>query len=147
MDWKKFEIKKLNTPTEVVLDVISGFSEATNNLLKLTLVKKSEVELLNSKYSANFSDDLVLHSQFMRAYKYIVFELFYNVQLYPCALKIEYGIKAELNISDSLVQIENEENLRHTLELIFKTSKFTEIVSGLMKIASLEKTEDDDLPF
>ncbi|MCM0667817.1 hypothetical protein [Flavobacterium tyrosinilyticum] len=147
MDWKKFTIEKIKTPNEIIGETLEGFNEATNNLLNLSLFEKSEIELLRQKNGSSFQYDLVLHTKYMRSYKFVVFELFFDVTLYPCALKIEKGIAKNLDLTQNYIISENESQLRTSLELIFNTEKFNEIVSGLMKLSSLSKEEDDKIPF
>lgn len=147
MDWKKFNIDTIKTPSETIEDFLEGFPNATNGLLKLTLIEKSDIERLRKKYLANFQYDLILHSQFMRNYKFEVFELLYDVTLYPCYIVLEKGISKELSLSSNEILLNNEEDFKGALEGIFSSKRFEEIVSGLMRISNISKKEDDDLPF
>jgi hypothetical protein len=147
MEWKKFNIDKIKTPYEVVSKSLEGFNDATNKLLNISLFEKSEIELIRQKNGSSFQYDLVLHTKFMRSYKFVVFEIFFDVTLYPCALKIEKTIAKELNLNQDYIFADNENELNKALVLIFEAEKFNEIVSGLMRISSLSKSEDEDLPF
>ena len=148
MEWKKFNTDSVKTPSEVIEDILEGFTNATNGLLKLSLFEKSDVERLRKKYSTNFQYDLILHSQFMRNYKFDVLELLFDVSLYPCGLVLEKGIAKELEVtSNDTVILENVDDLKTVLESIFSTKRFEEIVSGLMRISSLKQKKDEDLPF
>lgn len=148
MKWKQFNTDTIKTPFEVVEESIEGFEKATNGLVQLTIFEKSEVERLRKKYIANFQYDLILHSQFMRNYKFDVFELLFDVTLYPCAIVLEKGLAKELGVTTSdTVILDDVELLKGILESIFNSKRFEDIVSGLMKISSLSKKKDDDLPF
>lgn len=147
MEWKKFNVDAVLTPYEVVEKSINGFSEATNKLLNLNLFEKSEIELIRQKNGSNFQYDLILHTKYMRSYKFVVLELFFDVILYPCALKIERNIGKELNATNDYIIANDEIELGKSIEIIFNSNKFNEIVGGLMKIASLSKIEEDELPF
>lgn len=149
MEWKNFDIEEINTPSETVEKSLNGFENATKGLLKLTLFEKSELERLRKKYLPSFQFDLVLHSQFMTNYKFDVLELLYDVTLYPCAIILEKGIAHELDVKNSqlVVALENEEELQKTLEKVFSTKRFESIVAGLMKITTVAKDEEDNLPF
>lgn len=148
MKWKKFDTETIKTPFEVIEETIEGFEKATNGLVQLTIFEKSEVERLRKKYLTNFQYDLILHSQFMRSYKFDVFELLFDVALYPCVLVLEKGLAKELGVtsSDALI-LETEEQLKAALESIFTSKRFEETVSGLMRISSISKKKSDDLPF
>lgn len=148
MKWKQFNTDTIKTPFEVVEEFTEGFEKATNGLVQLTIFEKSEVERLRKKYNANFQYDLILHSQFMRNYKFDVFELLFDVTLYPCAIVLEKGLANELGVtSTDTIILDNVEILKGILESIFNSKRFEDIVSGLMKISSFSKKKDDDLPF
>ena len=85
----------------------------------------------------------------MTNYKFDVLELLYDVTLYPCAIILEKGIAHELDVKNSqlVVALENEEELQKTLEKVFSTKRFESIVAGLMKITTVAKDEEDNLPF
>lgn len=148
MEWKKFSTETIKTPFEVIDEVIEGFEKATNGLVQLTIFEKSEVERLRKKYITNFQYDLILHSQFMKSYKFDVFELLFDITLYPCVLVLEKGLAKELGITtgDALI-LDTEEQLKAGLESIFTSKRFEETVSGLMRISSISKKKSDDLPF
>ena len=149
MDWKDFNIEQINTPNETIKNSLKGFEKATKGLLRLSLFEKSDMERMRKKYAPSFQYDLILHSPYMPNYKFDVLELLYEVTLYPCSLVLENGIEDELGINpfEKSLQLQNEEELKLTLEKIFSTKRFESIVSGLMKITSVSKLEDEDFPF
>lgn len=144
--WKEFNIEAILTPYEIVDKSLEGFSEATRNLVELSLFEKSEIELIRKKKGSNFQYDLVLHTRHMRSYKFVVFELYFDVTLYPSILKPENSIARELGSNEYIIS-DNAADLEKAIEIIFSTKKFNEIVGGLMKIASLSKEEEEELPF
>jgi len=149
MEWKDFNIEQVNTPNETIEKTINGFEKATKGLLKLNLIEKSDIERMRKKNLPSFQYDLVLHSPFMPNYKFDVLELFYDVTLYPCILIMEDGIDDELNINpfDKNIKLQNEEELKQTLEKLFNTKRFESIIAGLMKITTVSKNTEDDYPF
>ncbi len=54
MEWDKFKPLELQTPDEILKGVIKGFSEATGNLIEMTVFKKSDLQKIGSQLSAQF---------------------------------------------------------------------------------------------
>ncbi|MDR4954009.1 hypothetical protein REB14_17655 [Chryseobacterium sp. ES2] len=149
MEWKNFSLETKKTPIEVVDETLQGFNKATGGLLNLSLFEKSNVEKMRNQDPYSFQYDLILHSKFMKSYKFDVFELSFDATLYPCSLLLERGITEELKerFYEPMV-LDTESKLRIILEKVFTTKRFEEIVEGLMKISSLsKKNEEDSLPF
>jgi hypothetical protein len=148
MEWKEFNIDKIKTPSEIIDKEIQGFTKATNSLLMLSLVAKTNIERIKKRYEADFQYDLILHSQKLRKFRFDVFELIFDATLFPCHIIIEKGIQEEFGLQSSFITIEYEEKLISIIERIFQSNRFEEIVNGLMRISSIAKVEDeDDFPF
>ncbi len=142
MEWDKFKPLELQTPDEILKGVIKGFSEATGNLIEMTVFKKSDLQKIGSQLSAQFQFELALHSKYVKGYSFSVLELAYNIELYPFFILLDGDFYKELNniptFDKKAMIIESQENWAKTIELLFKSKQFNKIVSGLMKIASIE---------
>lgn len=148
MEWKTFNIDKIKTPSEIIDKEVEGFTKATNGLLMLSLIAKTNIEKIKTRYTADFQYDLVLHSQRLRKFRFDVFELLFDATLFPCHVVIEKGIQEEFGLQSPFFSIENEKQLTEIIEKIFQSARFEEIVNGLMRISSIAKVEDDDdFPF
>ncbi len=84
----------------------------------------------------------MLHSKYVKGYSFSVLELAYNIELYPFFILLDGDFYKELNniptFDKKAMIIESQENWAKTIELLFKSKQFNKIVSGLMKIASIE---------
>jgi hypothetical protein len=145
MKWKNFSLENKRTPIEVVEETLNGFNNATNGLLDLTLFEKSDVEKFRKKDPFSFQYDLILHSKYMKSYRFDVFELFFDSTLYPCGVMLEPGIGNELqaNIFEPVI-FNDEEDFKLSIEKVFMTKRFEDIVEGLMKISTLSKKGQDN---
>lgn len=145
MEWNEFEPLKLNTADELILKAIEGFTEATNSLVDMTLIEKSDLDKIHSKLNTNFQFELILHSKYVNGYSYSLCEIGYGITVYPSSILIDVDIYDEINNSFSfekkITEIKSEEDLKKILELIFGSSKFKKLVSGLMKIASKQMAD------
>lgn len=141
MEWTQFKPLDNKTAEEVIDKMITGFSEATGNLVDMQIVQKTGPELLASKLIAQFKYDLVLFSSLVRGYKFSFFEFGYDVTLYPCYIKMDDEIALQINKNNTIL-VHNETEVENIVKEIFASKRFLEVVSGLMKIAG-----NQDLPF
>jgi len=137
MKWEKFEESKTELPEVIVEKLIEGFSIATKDLAQLSVIEFTTNERLTSKLKTRFQFKLILSSKDVPDYSFKVLEFGYAVNIYPVKLIISNAILFELNNnSEAPEQILNsEKDFKEAVELVFSTKSFTEIVSGLMKIA------------
>ena len=96
-----------------------------------------------------FQFEVVLLSSNLPDYSFTIFEFGYNVSLYPVIISLSHVILVEMqNKADfkfTITSIGEETQFRNLLELIFQTSKFKEIVAGLMKIS--KRREEKSIEF
>lgn len=149
MEWKQFTESPNEYPEVIVEKIIEGFSKATNGLVDIVISEKRPIAKLNSKLDDRFQFECVLYSKKLSDYSFPIFEMGYDVEIFPVDLIMEYSIYYELAQKsiighDQIQKILTEDKLVRTLELIFQSTRFVEIVSGVMKIA---KKKDSDLPF
>ncbi len=145
MKWTEFKESTKEYPEVIVETAISGFSNATKQLAELGISEKSEMGVITSRLGTKFQFDVDLFSRLLEDYSFTVFEIGYDIELFPVKIKIETTILAELNKTGSMTfpkifTIESEENLKTILDLIFNTERFKDIVAGLMKIARKNDT-------
>lgn len=150
MEWKQFTESTKQFPEVIVEGAFEGFSNATNNLVHISIAEKHFRARVNSNLNNRFQFECVLFSKSLSDYSFVVFELGYDVEIFPVNVIIEQSIYSELaNKSlisyDRIEKVNSEDKLLRIVELIFKSDRFTEIVSGIMKIA--KKNEQDELPF
>ncbi len=147
MEWKNFEESKTDLPDVLIEKMIEGFSNATSGLAQLSIIPVSELQKLSStnKLNNRFQFKVLLTSANVPDYSFKVFEFGYNVSLYPVSAIITSSILEELNRQGTIINkisvFENEDNFKKSIELVFGSKRFTEIISGLMKIAK------KDIPF
>lgn len=140
MEWDQFEEAKIENP-EIKIELLTeGFYEASKNLLRLSIRELSDSERIMSNMSTTFQYELVMYSEYVPQYKYIVFSIGYNVTIYPVIFSVDIEILKELYPDKRInpyfkVTITTEEELEQFCQKVFKTRKFVETVSGLMKIA------------
>lgn len=140
MEWKKFEESKLELPDILIRTTVSGFSDATSGLLYLEVAGIDPIEKFRSnQLKSKFQFRVTLHSKRLPDYSLNILDFGYGVTLYPVKMILLKVIRDELSGTgdqgDQIFTIESEENLKELLSLVFSTTKFQEIVSGLMKIS------------
>lgn len=147
MNWKNFEESQTELPETVVEKMIEGFSSATMELVELGILPKSEMSRLTTdKLGTRFQFKVILLSRHLPDYSFTVFEFGYNVSLYPVKVLITKSILEELISKgegvSTITSFDEEQKFHKAIELVFESKRFTEVVSGLMKIAKKKK-----LPF
>ena len=136
MEWNKFTESKREYPEELVEKSIQGFSKATSNLLEIEVSRVSEFA---GNLYLDFEFRVLLLSNSLKSYKFEVFRFGYNVDLFPVKLILDETIFEEL-FSRKMrhrekVSSETEDKFRDALINIFNSHRFSEVVSGLMKIS------------
>lgn len=147
MEWNQFTESPKQYPEVIVENAVKGFAKATNDLVEIAISPKRGFSKLNSKLEERFQFNCTLFSKHLEDYSFTIFELGYDIEIFPVTILMETSIyfdllrkkKIEGDVKSSLL---TEESLTNLLETIFKSDRFTEIVSGLMKIAKKNK-----LPF
>lgn len=145
MEWKPFVESSKEYPEEVVKKSIAGFSKAAQDLAELRIQESSSYESISSDLETKFQFRLVLTSPFVKNYRFTIFELGYDVELFPVRAILEISLAAEIfkkTVSSAyVIKIATEEDLTQLLSSIFETNRFKEVVAGLMKIAKRSATE------
>ncbi|MCT4237490.1 hypothetical protein EH151_16295 [Elizabethkingia anophelis] len=141
MEWKKFEEKQIELPELAINSMLDGFSIATKNLANLVIQPINNVSRLSSKLNTMFQYEILLVSEKLPDYRFSVFQFGYEINIYPVHLYISTNVIDNFEEKDWLfhnqtIYCENEEILKKEIKNIFDSKKFTEIVSGLMKIAN-----------
>lgn len=136
MEWKNFKESDKEYPEQIILKIIKGFENATKGLLTIQIVEQSE--LINQSFGI-FQYRVLLTSTSLSSYRFEIFKIGYNIEIFPVNVRIEDSINLELTglpqvLSDTL-KPENEEKLEEVIIKIFATKRFEEIVAGLMKIS------------
>jgi hypothetical protein len=147
MIWKKFKESEIELPEVLVENITKGFSAATMGLVELGIEEKSDISRISrNRLGTRFQFIATLISKHLPEYSFQVFEFGYDVSLYPVRMFITKPILEELanrgETIGNITEFDNEEAFKKSVELVFDSNKFTEIVSGLMKIA-----RKNELPF
>lgn len=145
MEWKKFKALEIKSPEELIIETIKGFSEATNNLVDMKLLKKSDFEKVSSKLKNQFEYELILFSKYIKGYSFSILEFGFDVELYPVNIAIDVEIYNELNFDfrydRKVTSIKDEEEFVKSLNFVFQSKRFQTIIGGLMKLATNEMEE------
>lgn len=145
MKWKDFTESSKEYPEKVVEISINGFHNATKGLAEIIIEPVSELKYLNTGLRNDFTFNVYLMSPFLSAYSFKLFSIGYNIELSPIYMLIEHSIHDEvlgpfISKEEPLI-IENEEELKQVLENIFNSTKFSDVVTGVMKIAAKNKKQ------
>lgn len=140
MTWKKFNVLDTEFPEAIVQRRISGFENATEGLAALSIKRLGEFGRLTTDLRGEFKFELVLHSQHLKHFKFVVLSFGYDVTLLPIYLVVEDSIYQEIygeTLFDIKTQkIDSIEDFDHILKTIFDSKSFELVVSGLMKVSS-----------
>ncbi len=136
MEWDKFKESEKEYPEDIVAKEIDGFSKATSHLCEIQI---SPIENFVGDLFVDFQFRVVLLSNTVKSYKFEVFRFGYNVDLFPVVSIIDESIFEELigkkkRWKEKTIQ-PNEKEFQKFLKGIFGTTRFKEVVSGLMKIS------------
>lgn len=145
MEWKKFKALEMKAPNELVKELTEGFIEATNGLVEMKLLKKSDLDKISSRLKCQFEFDLVIFSKYIRGYSFSVLEFGFDIELYPVYMLIDSDIYNELNFEltfdKKITSVSDEKEFINSLNLVFESKRFHNIIGGLMKLASNEMSE------
>ncbi|MDO6745515.1 hypothetical protein Q4553_13150 [Tenacibaculum soleae] len=142
MEWNEFKESEKEYPEDIVAKTIDGFSKATSHLCEIQI---SPVESFVGDLFVDFEFRVLLLSNTIKSYKFEVFRFGYNVDLFPVFSIIDENIfeeltKKKMRRKQKTIQ-SNEKEFQEFLNGIFGTSRFKEVVSGLMKISRKHLTE------
>ncbi|WP_430468224.1 hypothetical protein [Winogradskyella ouciana] len=142
MEWNEFKESEKEYPEDIVAKTIDGFSKATSHLCEIQI---SPVESFVGDLFVDFEFRVLLLSNTIKSYKFEVFRFGYNVDLFPVFSIIDENIfeeltKKKMKRKQKTIQ-SNEIEFQEFLNGIFGTSRFKEVVSGLMKISRKHLTE------
>ncbi|MBU5256839.1 hypothetical protein [Tissierella praeacuta] len=147
--WGDFsEIETLSTPQKILNEQASYLNSATKNQVLATLVKSDPVPVFMEERNSDFKFDFILTSPRIRGYKYKVFKLFHDVQIYPLYIKVEESIVEE--IGESLIEITrndsndndfceyeilDEETFLNVLRMILSSKTIMRVITSLISLA------------
>jgi len=140
MEWNQFEEANIENPEITIDSLTQGFFEASKKLIRMSIKELSDSERIMSPLSTTFQYELIMYSEYVSEYKFIVLLIGYNVTIYPVVLNVDSEILKEI-LPDKRISsrytfnLDTEEELIQFCNSIFKTNKFVNTVSGLMKIA------------
>lgn len=135
MEWNNFKESNREYPEEIISKAVEGFSKATSNLLDIHI---KQVDFINEIHM-DFEFTVLLVSNTIKSYRFEIFRFGYNVDIFPVQSILEESIFEELTTKkmkykEKIIH-KDEANFKEIIELIFKSNRFNEIVSGLMKIS------------
>jgi hypothetical protein len=131
----------VNFPEKLTLEIINGFSNATQGLAQLKLMKLENFQGIQlSSLNNIFQFKVVLTSDYLNGYSFKVFDFGYDVSIYPVYIKHGDAIGEELKIERDFVgsyisYCNSEDKFIAVLNAIFASNNFKKTVGGLMKIA------------
>ncbi len=135
MEWNNFKESNREYPQEIISKAVEGFSKATSNLLDIHI---KQVDFINEIHM-DFEFTVLLVSNTIKSYRFEIFRFGYNVDIFPVQSILEESIFEELTTKKmkykEKIKHKDEANFKEIIELIFKSNRFNEIVSGLMKIS------------
>lgn len=139
MNWTEFEESDKEYPEKLVEKSIEGFSKATKGLAELKISELNDISRISSKVSGDFVFNVKLTSPLVKEYSFKVMTFGYDVKLTPINFILDDSIhqeiyKEKLEYGHYMV-CKDGAIFSKTLEKIFKSQKFVETVTGLMKIA------------
>ncbi|MFB4325992.1 hypothetical protein RB298_27080 [Priestia sp. BR_2] len=100
--------------------------------------------LSNKDYDFNFRFELA--SKYLTNYRFQMFIISHNIDIYPLKLKLDPPTAQEIGIEE-VVSIIDEDDFISTLSQIFKSDRVTRIVYNIMQLADSGTNRIDDLPF
>lgn len=143
MDWKNFSESKKESPDVIVKNFISGFYEATNELLILKVKEVADVQRQLTYLGTTFQYELYLFSPYVDGYNFKVMNFGFNIELVDIKVVMDDTIYEELFGSKlrfgTNFSIKNDNSFIDILEKVFSSNRFKEIVSGLLTIAKKNK--------
>ncbi len=143
MEWNKFNESPREYPERVFENSIAGFEKATNGLAQMSCTALNAVGKMSSHLHNEFQFIVYLGSQYVPSYKLKVMTFGYNIELAPIVVDLEDSIYEEVTQKrkgyQEKLRANNEQEFKELLEKVFKSQRFIEVVTGLMKIASKGK--------
>lgn len=144
--WEDFSESNKEYPEEIVNKTIDGFSKATKGLVEIAVRKLDGSSAFAYGLGTDFSFRIYLVSPIIDDYRFKILDFGYDVKMTPVYYKMESEIHDEIYgtddffISSDVRTIKNEDFMQE-LQKIFKTQIFSDLVSGLMKIAVKAQSE------
>lgn len=139
MKWQEFTESSKEYPEKILESSIAGFEKATKGLVQMTITSAGDIDFITSHLENDFQFIVYLRSEYVKKYRLKLLTMGYNVELTPIFLSLEETIFEHIFQRPmkhrELLIIKSEEELKGMLEQIFTSSRFVEIVSGVMKIA------------
>lgn len=138
--WEQFSESNKEYPEEIVKKTIDGFSKATKGLVEIAVRKLDGPSAFASGLGTDFSFRIYIVSPILENYRFKILDFGYDVKMSPIYYIMESEIRDEIYGTDNFINvpdvrtIKNEDFLQE-LQKIFRTQTFTDLVSGLMKIA------------
>lgn len=141
MEWNNFTESEREYPEVIVERAIKGFSKATSHLCDIQISRVSEFA---GDLYVDFEFRVLLLSNTIDTYKFEIFRFGYNVDIFPVFSILDENIFEELTqrkmIPKQKTNQQDEEAFQNLLDNIFKSKRFQEVVSGLMKISKKHAT-------
>lgn len=146
------EIKTIRTPQKILNEQASYLNGTTKNKIIASLIKTDDPITFLSERDADFKFDFVLTSPSIKGYKYKIFRIYHNVQIYPLYIKIEESLVDEIaeeliniNLDDEPeimdlhdyceYEILNEETFINSLRVILSSNTVRRVISSLSSLA------------
>jgi|APLak6261679142_1056127.scaffolds.fasta_scaffold01098_2 hypothetical protein len=143
MEWKDISENGKEHPYKIIERELQGFSNASKEMVELSLYKYKSSLLKHSPLKKDFQFSLNLRSKYVKDYTLQLFIFGYNVDLEIVEFVIEETIYNEVcKISSKNkphIILNNNKDLIDFLEILFTSKRFTSILSGLIKIAESNK--------
>ena len=146
MNWNEFVESEKEYPEKIVAKAIEGFPKATKGLVEMKISELTDNSRLLSNMPNDFLYSVRLVSPYVKDYSHKLLTFGYDVELNPINFILEEGIYKELEAHfvylatnqhsfEKYMICKDGEMFEEILKKVFSSQKFTETVSGLMKIA------------
>lgn len=146
MKWQDFEESEKEYPEKIVAKAIEGFPKATKGLVEMEISELSDISRITTKVPGDFLYSVRIVSPYVGDYSLKLMTFGYDVELNPINFILEEGIRKELYKEplgyEKYFVCKDGPMFEDVLKKVFSSQKFTETVTGLMKIArkNYEKT-------
>lgn len=137
--WPEFKPANIVDPKSIIEEQARILPKLTGEKV-IAIVNKTEKNFLdnNDYIPYAFIYEFYITSKMLPTYKFRVFNLSYNLPIYPLRLSVDSDILKELNIETIFgsrsFDVENEQDLKTSLKLILNSTKVRDVVSSIMRI-------------
>lgn len=151
--WPHFNIlPEIQTPQKILETQGKKLSEVTQGLVygsvsesRITADNKSDFIGSRKEYDFNFRFELA--SKYLTNYRFQMFIISHNIDIYPLKLKLDPPTAQEIGMEE-VVSILDEDDFIETLSQIFRSGRVTRIVHNIIQLAVPSVSNNtDDIPF